>query len=86
MVLLTARGARGLVYRRYGWLGGRFFVVADYADDVLPPVDVICERRLTELAGLSFREVVGGEEYLLKTTHRWCQYDKQNPSGLLDNS
>lgn len=44
IIVLTARGARGLVDRRYGRLGGGFFGVVDDADNVLPPVDVIRER------------------------------------------
>jgi len=44
IIVLTARGARGLVDRRCGRLGGGFFGVVDDADNVLPPVDVIRER------------------------------------------
>lgn len=36
-----------------GWLGGgRFFRVADKADDVLPPVDIVRVCRLTKLTGI----------------------------------
>lgn len=52
VVSLTARGARALVDRCDRWLvRDSFFGVADDADDVLPPIDVVDERRLAELAG-----------------------------------
>jgi len=65
LCILTARGARGLVDRRYGRLGGGFFGVVDDADNVLPPVDVIRERRLAEIAGLTLG-VVDRDKYLKK--------------------
>lgn len=51
--VLTARGAWALVDRcdRRLVCGG-FLGVADDADDVLPPIDVVDERRLAELAGI----------------------------------
>lgn len=51
--ILTARGARALVDwcdGRFG--GGGFFRVADDADNVLPPVDVVRECGLTQLTGV----------------------------------
>lgn len=64
---LTARGARALVDRRDGRLGGGLLVVANDADDVLPPVDVVDERGLTELAGVVAVRV-DVEEYLTGKT------------------
>lgn len=86
MYILTARGARGLVDRRYGRLGGGFFGVVDDADNVLPPVDVIRERRLAEIAGLALG-VVDRDEYLKKQrAHRRQStiyiYDKRNLGEL----
>lgn len=43
----TTRRTRALVDRRDDRLGDRFLVIVHDADDVLPPVDVIDERRLT---------------------------------------
>jgi len=80
---LTAWGARGLVDRRYGRLGDGFFGVVDDADNVLPPVDVIRERRLAEIAGLALR-VVDRDEYLKNNTHTSVsQYtiDRRNHDG-----
>lgn len=53
MQVLTARRARALVDRLDGRLvdGGGIFVVADDADDVLPPVDVVDKSGRAELAG-----------------------------------
>jgi hypothetical protein len=68
VLVLTARGACRLIDWRQWRLSGGFFVVANDADDVLPPVDVIRKRRLTEIAGLA-SSVTVRDEYLKNNTH-----------------
>lgn len=68
MRILTAGRAFSLIDGHEGrlWLG--FFVVADDADDVLPPVDVVLERGLAEVAGTGVRMDVQDH---LKTDRQW---------------
>lgn len=72
--ILTARRTRALVDRRDRRLGGGgFFAAVDDANDVLPPVDVVHESRLAEIAGL-FAARVDREHHLYKENDEFSSH------------